>query len=152
MYNYVLAAIDLTEGHEVVAAKAAVFAKTFGARFSMVHVVKHSFRSVAWAPSGTIGGFGMPGANTEDEIKQKVDDARDTLHQLAETNGQPDAKCHVWVATSIKSAVGEVLQSNDIDLMVVGSHQRGALDRMLVNSNGYQLLRNATCDTLVVDI
>lgn len=150
MYKHVLATIDLTEGHEEVAQKAAELAKLFGASLSMIHVVSHSFLSAAWAPS--VGGFGMAGGSSETELKKKVDDARAALQQLADAHGQPDAKLHVWVASSTKAALREVLKAEDIDLMVLGSHQRGPLERMLVNSSGYQLLRNATCDVMVVDL
>ncbi|PIE08118.1 MAG: hypothetical protein CSA74_03750 [Rhodobacterales bacterium] len=150
IYKHVLATIDLDKGHEDIARKAAELARVFEAKLSLIHVVGHTVLSAAFGPS--VAGFGTGTGSSEAEIKAKVEAARDALKKLAEACGMPDASTHVWVATSTNAAVRQVIKDENIDLLVIGSHQRGKLERMLVSSSGYQLLRNAPCDVIVLDL
>ena len=150
MYNHILITVDFDTGHELVVQKAADIAKAFGAQSSLFHAVHHDFISPAWAPS--VAGYGFQGKISEEEMRKKVEDARAALKALATDHGVPNADIEVWIATSIQAAVYEVAVKKEVDLIVIGSHIRHGLDRLLVNSHGYQLLRKAPCDVLVVDL
>ncbi|PID63791.1 MAG: hypothetical protein CSB44_00865 [Gammaproteobacteria bacterium] len=151
LYEHILVTIDLDQGHEEVARKAAGLSKVFGAKLSLIHVVSHTYLSAAFGP--TVAGFSpISTGSSEAEVKARVDNARDALGKLAAANDVAEASIHVWVATSTKTAVRKVIENENIDLLVVGSHQRSPLERMLVNSSGYQLLRNAPCDVIVIDL
>lgn len=149
MYKHILAAIDFAEGHELIVEKAAAMAGTVGATLSLIHVVRHEFTGSAWTPS--VGGYGLTGLPTSADIKKKADAAGAALDDLAKRYQPAAAARHVWIATSVRSAVREVALKEKADLIVIGSHLRNRLERLLYNSAGYQIVRKAPCDVLVVD-
>lgn len=148
MYKHVLVAIDFDKGHELIIERAAAIARSFGAKLSQIHVVRHEFVSTAWAPSAA--GYGFTGLPTEAEIRKKADAANTKLEALSERY-QPKAENKVWIASSVKTAVREAALKQDADLIVIGSHVRNRLERLLFNSAGYQIVREAPCDVLVID-
>lgn len=148
MYKHVLAAVDFDKGHELIIERAAAIAQSFGAVLSQVHVVQHEFVSAAWAPSAA--GFGFVGLPTEAEIRKKAEEAKTRLEALSK-RFQPPAENRVWIASSVKSAVREAALKQSADLIVIGSHVRNRAERLLFNSAGYQIVREAPCDVLVVD-
>lgn len=149
MYKHILAAIDLDEDHELIVEKAAEMARIHDAKLGLIHVVRHEFTGTAWTPS--VGGYGLPGLPTAADIKKKADAARAVLDDLAKRHQPPAASNHVWIASSVRSAVREVALKEKADLIVIGSHMRSRLERLLYNSAGYQIVRESPCDVLVVD-
>lgn len=150
MYNKILTAISLHDGYEEVVDKAVKMAKAFDAEISLLHVILHDFVSPAWAPS--IGGIGFKERDTGETTQKKIEEAGTELKRLATNCGVENATIDVWVATSVKAAVRQVAVKEGSDLIVIGSRAQRGVDRLLVNSHGYQVVRNAPCDVLVVDL
>lgn len=138
-YQHLLIAVDLTEASETVARRAQAVAERCDARLSLVHVVEY----VPVDPAGEA--LLPPPVNMEDEL---MDAARKRLDTLAEKLGLPDCRRHV-VLGNIKTEVARIARENEVDLIVLGSHERHGL-QLLLGSTEKSVLSAAPCDVLAV--
>lgn len=138
-YQHILIAVDLTEASEHVANRALALAERCGARLSLLHVVEY----VPVDPAGEA--LLPPPVNMEDEL---MDAARKRLDALAEKLQLPDCRRHV-VLGNIKAEVARVATENEVDLIVLGSHERHGL-QLLLGSTEKSVLSASPCDVLAV--
>jgi len=138
-YQHLLIAVDLTEASEKVAHRALDLAERCGARLSLVHVVEY----VPVDPAGEA--LLPPPVNMEDEL---MDAARQRLDALAGKLYLPDCRRHV-VLGNIKTEVARLASENEVDLIVLGSHERHGL-QLLLGSTERSVLSAAPCDVLAV--
>lgn len=138
-YQHLLIAVDLTEASEKVATRAKALAESCNARLNLLHVVEY----VPVDPAGEA--LLPPPVNMEEEL---VDAARKRLDALAEKLELPDCRRHV-VLGNIKTEVARFASENDVDLIVLGSHERHGL-QLLFGSTERSVLSAAPCDVLAV--
>lgn len=138
-YQHLLIAVDLTEASEKVANRALALAERCDARLSLVHVVEY----VPVDPAGEA--LLPPPVNMEDEL---MDAARQRLDALAGKLNLPDCRRHV-VLGNIKTEVARIAKENEVDLIVLGSHERHGL-QLLLGSTERSVLSAAPCDVLAV--
>lgn len=138
-YQHLLIAVDLTEASEKVANRALALAQRCDARLSLVHVVEY----VPVDPAGEA--LLPPPVNMEDEL---MDAARQRLDALAGKLNLPDCRRHV-VLGNIKTEVARIASENEVDLIVLGSHERHGL-QLLLGSTERSVLSAAPCDVLAV--
>jgi universal stress protein A len=139
-YQHILIAVDLNEDSEIVARKASTLAGDANARLSLLHVVEY----VPVDPAGEA--LLPPPVNMEDEL---MDAARERLDALAGKLDLPDCRRHV-VLGNIKTEVTRFADENDVDLIVLGSHERHGLSLLLGGSTGKSVLASAPCDLLAI--
>lgn len=140
-YRHILAAVDFGSGHDQVIARAKALAETEGARLSLVHVVEYLHVDLA-------NELVLP-QDVELEA-QLVATAKRKLEELAA--GVPGAPVGQWVEMgSTKTEILRVAEQQDADLIVIGSHGRHGLGRLL-GSTANAVLHGATCDVLAVRI
>ena len=137
-YNKILVAVDLSEDSEIVTQRAKTFADRFDADLTLVHVVEY-------VPVEPMGEALLPAVQIEDEL---VESARNRLKSLAEANGLGNAQRWVEVG-SIKSEVIRVAKEQDVDLIILGSHERHGVAIML-NFTEDTVLHAAPCDVLAI--
>lgn len=138
-YQHILIAVDLNEDSGFVARRASALATAIGARLSLLHVVEY----VPVDPAGEA--LLPPPVNMEDEL---MDAARQRLDALAEKLELPDCRRHV-VLGNIKTEVARFAEENDVDLVVLGSHERHGLS-LLWGSTEKSVMSAAPCDVLAV--
>lgn len=138
-YQHLLIAVDLTEASEKVATRAKALAESCNARLNLLHVVEY----VPVDPAGEA--LLPPPVNMEEEL---MDAARKRLDALAEKLELPDCRRHV-VLGNIKTEVARFASENDVDLIVLGSHERHGL-QLLLGSTERSVLSAAPCDVLAV--
>ncbi len=122
---------------------AVLLAETFGARLHLLHVVDQAYQY--WAGMGTET---LPAGPTAEELtrtaKQQMKEfvekyIPDTLETSTEiTSGRPFVEI-IRVARERRS-----------DLIVIGTHGRGALKQMLLGSVAEKVVRKAPCPVLTV--
>lgn len=138
-YQHLLIAVDLTEASEKVATRAKALAESCNARLNLLHVVEY----VPVDPAGEA--LLPPPVNMEEEL---IDAARKRLDALAEKLELPDCRRHV-VLGNIKTEVARFASENDVDLIVLGSHERHGL-QLLFGSTERSVLSAAPCDVLAI--
>lgn len=138
-YTHVLLAVDFSPVTEPTARRAVELARRYGARLSLIHVVE--YLPVALDAELML----PPMAGVEEQL---VENARRHLTQLAERLDVADAPRHVELG-STKLEILRLAEAERVDLIVVGSHGRHGLARML-GSTASAVLHGAHCDVLAV--
>jgi len=116
--------------------RAAEVAKAFGA-----DVIVTSVARILYA-----GGKGLAGIYPVDSPELHEEEARRAKERLSELG--IDAKTVDGLGDPGRMIV-KVAEANDADLIVVGSHTAGALERFFVGSVSDSVKHHAACDVLV---
>jgi universal stress protein A len=134
MYKHVLLATDLIEASESVAAEAKRQTEIAGAKLSIVYVIE------------PISTFGFP--LVTDLGNEGIEHARAALSSICEILDF-DANEQYVRTGSPKREILELAKEIGIDLIVVGSHGRHGLSRLL-GSTAIGIIHGSECDVLVV--
>ncbi len=140
-YQHILLAVDFMPGVENVCRRAHELAECTGAQLSVIHVVE----PVVMAPPYE----GVPSLPVDFE-EQMLKSTQDSLKQLVEKEAMQDAGWSVEVG-SVKWTIIEYAKEQNVDLIVIGSHGRHGLERLL-GSTANAVLHAAPCDVLAVHI
>lgn len=138
-FRRIMVAVDASEQCGWALATAARLAEQLGSRVGILHVI------VEPAPVGTELGFiGTPTyAELEKEAKRLVAEARKRL--------PADANVETMVRVGEPAGViVHVAKEWDADLLVLGTHARGRLARLLLGSTAAYVVRHAHCAVLTV--
>lgn len=120
---------------------AAVLAEAFGATLHLLHVV----------PDPTAMGWGVDAAYLPQMLERIERDAREQLEKSLTSGERGKPQTHVAVETGAPAAtIVAYAESHDIDLIVMGTHGRGTLERMWVGSVTQGVLHRAQCPVVTV--
>ncbi len=134
MYAHILFATDLTELSQKIAVTVADLVKLHDAKISMVHVIE------------PIPAYGYPGITDLDS--PVIEHAKQAMTELAARMDIPTANEHIEFG-SIKGCVLRLAIELNVDLIVVGSHGRHGLARLL-GSSASSIVSGAQCDVVVL--
>lgn len=140
VYRRILVIVDLTEDSLPIVRRAQAIAAQLDAELELLHVLE-------FIPLQPVGETLMPTVQLENQLLAQ---ARTRLSALAGTLGLPDAHCQVEVG-SVKSDIVRVARERNIDLIVLGSHERHGLS-ILINLTADTVLHAAPCDVLAVRV
>ena len=140
VYRRILVIVDLSDDSLPIARRAQLIAARLDAEVEFLHVVE-------FIPLEPVGESLMPTVQLENQL---VEQARTRLTALAATLGLPDAYCRVEVGI-VKSDIVRIARERNIDLIVLGSHERHGLS-ILVNFTEDTVLHAAPCDVLAVRV
>ena len=135
LLKQVLVATDFGDASGVALAYGRAFARTFGASLHLLHVMENMFlRPVPVDP------YQMKAALMQRLTDRLTGEDRAALHATAvlETSDNTAAEIVTYAKT------------RDIDLIVLGTHGRGAVERLLVGSVAEKVVRTAPCPVLTV--
>jgi universal stress protein A len=139
-YKKILVAVDLTAESKAVADKAREVADLYKATLTMVHVVEPVVIDNANEAMPTI---------PYDIETTLVEHAKVHLDKLAQRlKGEVDCKVEHG---SVKREVFRLVEENNIDLIVVGTHGRHGVG-LLLGSTANAILHGTPCDVLAVKI
>jgi universal stress protein A len=138
-YTHILLAVDFSPSTEGSAQRAVELAHRYGARLSLIHVVEY-------LPIALDAELMLPPMTGVEE--QLMENARKHLAELAASLGEMEAPRYVELG-STKLEILRVAEMQGVDLIVVGSHGRHGLARML-GSTASAVLHGAHCDVLAV--
>lgn len=138
-FKTILVATDFSDASRLALEYARVLAHRFGAGLRVVHVVETPL------PLGSE--LHVP------EVMSVAERAvHDAQHQLSATMAEfetDDVIGQVLVGNAAKKIV-EYANDHEIDLIVMGTHGRGALAHLLMGSVAERVLRTAPCPVLTV--
>jgi len=137
-YQKLLVVLDLSHDSEQVAIAARDLAAYSKAKIVALHVVE-------FIPVEPMGESLMPTVQIEEDLIRR---SRDKMSELAVRLGLKGADLRVE-AGNIKAEILRIAAEEDVDLIVVGSHERHGL-AILVNFTEDAVLHAARCDVLAV--
>ena len=143
-YKHILVAIDLSEDSQQVLSRARETADLYGARLSLVSVVKpltQVYGGLDMAPisSGAV-------SFEEEAVKQ----ARAQLTDVAGRYGAKAEDVHVILGAP-SHEIRDLAESSGADLIVIGTHGRHGLG-LLLGSTASGVIHGVQCDVLAVRV
>lgn len=141
-YRHILVALDFGADHTQIVERAVQLARAEGSRLSLVHVVEYLHVDLA-------NELVLPqDVQLEAQI---VETARRKLADIAATIDIGQSVAHWIEMGSTKQEINRVAEEQGVDLILIGSHGRHGLGRLL-GSTANAILHGAPCDVLAVRI
>ncbi|THB68712.1 MAG: universal stress protein [Desulfovibrio sp.] len=137
----ILCAVDFSEASSLVAEYANMLAKAMEADVVVIYAAPSLSQYV---------GFHVPPNSIESFVGEIVSGAEKTMLEYVQRNF-PDTKAEGKVVTG--DAAEEILrtaQESDVDIIVMGTHGRKGIDRILFGSVAENVVKNATLPVLTV--
>lgn len=142
-YSKILAPVDMSPIADTVATRAVEIAERNGAELTLMHVVE------VMPPMGIDYPFATTSIWHVDE-QELVKLSRDSMAKLAERAGAGNAIREVAVGYT-KTEIVRYAQEGAFDLIVLGTHGRHGIDRLL-GSTANAVIHDAPCDVLCVRV
>ncbi|OGW39255.1 MAG: hypothetical protein A2Y97_00980 [Nitrospirae bacterium RBG_13_39_12] len=135
---------DFSEGSSNALNYAVDLSKRYGAKLHIVHVVHTIYNVTGWY---------VPHTSLDEVYKDLEKSAQKELESYAseELRGFKDIERKVLTGIPHEVIV-QFVKDNKIDLIVMGSHSRKGIDRVLFGSTASQVVRFAPCPVLTVRI
>jgi nucleotide-binding universal stress UspA family protein len=147
MYRRILAATDGSEQAEKAVEHAATLAKATGAGLLIANVTQPwSALDVANAVEA---GARNPVADYEATAARSAESVLDAATAIADANGVKSESLHVRDRAAAEGIVAAA-DDKDCDLIVIGTHGRRALGRLLLGSHAVEVLTISQVPVLVV--
>jgi nucleotide-binding universal stress UspA family protein len=135
----VLVATDLAPSSDKAVRYAAALARRYGSKFYLMNVVSSLGYTIAGPQAAaTAADLALREARQKDAELKAAGYFDHCEHQVVVVTGE------VW------SEVQSVIEQEKIDLLVVGTHSRGGLAKVVLGSVAEQIFRHASCPVLTV--
>ncbi len=139
-YQNILVAFDFSEHSKKAAREASEMASQYGARIQALYVVEqevHPAFYLKWKESMLRE---LPGIAQE---------AKESLRSALGEEGLENIDVHVEIGEKkAHTEINEFVRTNQMDLIVMGTHGLSGLDRMLLGSTTERVVRTASCPVL----
>ena len=138
----ILVATDFSEPSAVALAYGRDLARSYGARLHVLHVIE----DVMLRYSAEIG-FALP------ELQADLEQAarRDLDAQITDDDRKSiDVVSAIETSANLAGAIVAYAKEHDVDLIVTGTHGRGAVSHLFVGSVAERVVRQAPCPVLTV--
>jgi nucleotide-binding universal stress UspA family protein len=141
----VLVATDFSDCSDAALMYARALAGQFGAQLHVLHNVE--FRGAV-----DVAGIGVYTTFSPDLLTELENDARDRMNGLLSDSDRALLKAQVVVGSgeTTAQAIVEYAASENIDLIVLGTHGRHGLSHLLLGSVAERVVREAPCPVLTV--
>ena len=146
MYKHILVATDGSKLSDIACTKAIDLALQLGSDLTIVNIIpklKHSLFE---------GAISIPGKQKE-ELKKKIEDSAHTVVLNAQKHAENAgvyAKTMVVKSSVISEGLIKTAISKKADLIVMASHGRNGINRLLLGSETLQVLTHSKIDVLVL--
>jgi universal stress protein A len=141
VYRCILLAVDLTAESRAIGGRARMLADALGAELEVITVVEPVPVATPIPPEPV-------GPQMLTTQAQLVEIAQERIGQLTRDLDIPPARASVTVG-AIKSEILRVAAERQVDLIVIGSHERHGL-AFLIKPTEEVIVRRAPCDVLAV--
>jgi len=142
-YQHILVPMDFSDACSQVLNRAIELGKQNQARISLIHIVEY-------LPPMDPGYDSVILPDWYDNEKVLIEQAEKYLQKIADEHHIPQRQCKV-INGAPKQEIIRYSEEHQVDLIVIGSHGRHGLQRLL-GSTAYPVLHHANCDVLAVRI
>ena len=142
-YNHILAAVDFSVAAEAIGKRALDLSRRYDCQVTLIHVVDYLL------PLGYADDFTPSPVLMIDE-NELLEQSQRSLRTFAQKTGLEGARRQV-LPGSPRQEIIRFARDHGVDLIVIGSHGRHGLDRLL-GSTARSILNDAPCDVLAVRI
>ena len=138
----ILFATDFSEGSDHALPYAVDMAKQYGAKLYFVHVIYDVAKTAGWY---------VPHVSIDEIYRDMEQSARTELEKIFidEMRGFNNIEYKVLKGVPYEE-ISKLAGEQKVDLIVLGTHGRRGIDRMLFGSTAEQVVRNAPCPVLSV--
>ncbi len=138
----ILFATDFSEGSSNALSYAVDIAKQYGAKLFFVHVIYDVAKTAGWY---------VPHVSIDEMYKDIEKSAKAELEKsfIEEMRGFKGIE-HVVLKGTPYEEICRFAEDNKIDIIVLGTHGRKGIDRMIFGSTAEQVVRHAPCPVLSV--
>lgn len=138
----ILFATDFSEGSDHALPYAVDMAKQYGAKLYFVHVIYDVAKTAGWY---------VPHVSIDEIYRDMEQSARSELEKIFidEMRGFKNIEYKVLKGIPYEE-ISKLAAEQKVDLIVLGTHGRRGIDRMLFGSTAEQVVRNAPCPVLSV--
>lgn len=140
MYDRILFPTDGSEGAAAALKHALAHAKTYDATLHVLYVVEETYPLVEAGPADVLDGLRERGDRTLEEVRSRAAAAGVDSIQGTVAGGSPYRQ------------ILEYADEHDIELIVMGTHGRRGIDRVLLGSVAEKIVRSADCPVLTVRV
>ena len=141
-FTKILTAIDFSENSECAFDYALTLATQFGAELTIIHVINEPV---------DLRGFYVPHISFEQLEKEIEESAVKMMETFCSSKMGTFSNCKTDIVTGIPC--DEIIAAAariDASLIVLGTHGRTGIDRILFGSTAERVVRSATCPVLTV--
>ncbi|WP_367106253.1 universal stress protein [uncultured Psychrobacter sp.] len=145
-YQHILLVTDLLSDADIVAQRAKrVIAGSPDAHLSVLHIVEDDMVRFGYelVPASSLSG---------EKDGEHWQEARIKLAKFLERNDLDAANSEVTAAISNSAGIINYCHKNDVDLLVIGRHERRGIAAWLVGATADSILPNVPCDSLVIKL
>ena len=139
--NKVLVATDFSDAAATALTYGSALAKQFGARLHVVHVAENAFML-------NVGAAGY--VADVSEIQREIDEEAQRQLDACTAAVEPRPTVQVLSGGSPAYGIVDYAKEHDIDIIVMGTHGRGGVTRVLLGSVAERVVRIAPCPVLTV--
>jgi nucleotide-binding universal stress UspA family protein len=137
----ILFATDFSEASEAALPYAAAISRRYGSQLHLAHIISPASFIVASEPLGPV---------TIDSIHEAVyANARRQMEALASQLNTVPHQIHIREG-GVEEALSEIIRTREIDLLIVGTHGRTGVEKLVLGSKAEEVLRQVTCPVLTV--
>jgi nucleotide-binding universal stress UspA family protein len=134
----ILVAYDDTEPSRRALDRAATLAEAFGSRVLVTSIAPLHYSSPRLTLTVKERGAGIAGREEDMQQGKAILEERGIPAEAMTARGEP------------ATAIARLAEDNDVDLVIVGTRQPGAVQRLLGQSVSQGVSRKAHCDVLIV--
>jgi len=133
---------DFSEGSSQALKYAVDLANRYGAKLHLIHVIYDITRATGWY---------VPHRSVEEMYKELEQGAKKELERFGveELSGVKNIERSVHMGVPHEEII-KFAKENKIDLIIIGTHGRKGIDRILFGSTAAQVVRFAPCPVLTV--
>ena len=142
--KHILVATDFGEAADVAFAYGRELARTFGATLEVLHVADNLIAR-GFAAEGYMAAYPELQRDVENAAARQLD-----ARLCDEDRALLGAKGVVRTSTSPALTIVEYAREADVDLIIMGTHGRGAMAHLLMGSVAERVVRTAPCPVLTV--
>jgi len=140
-FSKILCAVDLSEHSKQVAQYAAMLAKSTGAQLSVIYTAPSLSQYV---------GFHVPPSTIENFVGEIVSGAEKSMETfLAENFAGVPVASKVLIGYAAEEIINRA-NEEDVDMIVMGTHGRKGIDRILFGSVAEKVVKNAKQPVLTI--
>ncbi len=145
-YQHILLVTDLLSDADIVAQKAKrIIAGSPEAQLSVLHIVEDDMVRFGYelVPASSLSG---------EKDGEHWQEARAKLAQFLARNELQATQSEVTAAISNAKGIINYCHKNNVDLLIIGRHERRGIAAWLVGATADDILPNVPCDSLVVKL